>query len=1330
MILWHGRHFHGEKKEKITKGYIKDFISSLTIPPVSSSKITQISQAIAVISFLHQETACRPKLVSERFIIHQAYIHQGSDQMQEKETPADSPVLEKNSTSPPPQESHGPFKSNNPFNHGSLKTEDWPTPVAGSEVAPSGKDAVQQYKGTSISPESLMRYPFKTSNRILEDLKLTPPLFEHMASNPELTSLLNSKPITYSRFMLSVLANEDSRTLVLNNAVKFIEPVSKVNVEDKDVTVTAIRGLIVSKNLLNVRHFKVHIVEKTLRSPFPLVDKHEYHVIPKNLISDDDLELLGGKSALLERIMDDAFFMSLNSSLNHILRVLVYDSEFSLADLSPLMDESEIEARYLKSIANDLDSEMDPENVPNSLLCFHALLKVLENSILSDSDIVHTISEISPSLDIVTQLTLFDKLGLTRDDDDRLVSPNLSSDPSLKESYIRKAYELIFIGKHLKTSKTNDMDVTYSFSDNLSQVHSALAEVDKHSALQLGRTDRCNKLSFFINLSCCTFYQDELVIRCFENTVKSDPMNKMVYVDSFKTVMAYRSSRNSSRLLSYYNSQYAKGLMYGESDLVALLKAIGIEGVESPTNIDPESIIEMYKTSYQADQKNYTYFNKQLQIIGAILNSSRILEFIADELIPTQIALEEIRIEEVTEDEVVVTAFEFKLDEVMQSSNFDANNPDVIFLQKCLLSIAVGRKSYILMNYIEKKLPGLQRKLHISLADALRILEVQSSAKEFEVISNFQTKLSESSLGNDVDIRTLREAFRVIAEEKKSEIMFSFLQQGKIDSSLLPPENWPTGLDNIGNTCYLNSLLQYYFCIKPLRNTILEFDHNANAVHKKRKIGGRFVEDSELERSAQFMYRLQALFDEMITTRKRCVQPSKELAYLSFLPLSQPVSFKTEPDVEASDVTNDKENAIVIRSKSPELVHMHVEDDMEDLIEIDHANHETGEKGDLDLDEGDKNGDTDAEKVSIAEQEPEKEKEQKLLAINADQMESTIEVGRQQDVTECIENVTFQIETALEPERIEDDGEQYDLIKRLFSGKTKQTITPLDLSSSQKPRSSLERFFSLIINVGDHPKDIYDALDNYFSEDVVNLEEGAVKKSQTIAELPQVLQFHIQRVLFDRERLIPYKSLEVIPFSEKIYLDRYLETDDPEIKAKRQEVFEWKSQMRSLYAEKDEILNVDPDTKLSVVDALKATLKYLESKVVGNTHLSIRQETLDAISYQITELKTRLQVIHDQLETLQSKVSSQFSSYQKTGYSLFAIFIHRGEASFGHYWVYIKDPHRNIYRKYNDDNVTEVPASEVLNFTESNTATPYYVVYVKDELEQDYVEPLRREIAG
>ena len=205
-----------------------------------------------------------------------------------------------------------------------------------------------------------------------------------------------------------------------------------------------------------------------------------------------------------------------------------------------------------------------------------------------------------------------------------------------------------------------------------------------------------------------------------------------------------------------------------------------------------------------------------------------------------------------------------------------------------------------------------------------------------------------------------------------------------------------------------------------------------------------------------------------------------------------------------------------------------------------------------------------------------------------------------------------------------------------------------------------------------------------------------------------------------------YKSIEPIPFSDKIYLDRYLDTDDEEILYKRNQVFEWKREILKLQQYKFDLLKIDPETSVSLIDSLKITEKYLENKIILDDSLSIELSTIQTINDEIRKLTSNLEDIDNRLNELNHLISIQFQDYKSIAYNIFAVFIHRGEASYGHYWVYIKDPHNNnIFRKYNDEIVTEVPASEIFNFLETNTATPYYIVYIKEELESSYIEPLK-----
>ena len=67
----------------------------------------------------------------------------------------------------------------------------------------------------------------------------------------------------------------------------------------------------------------------------------------------------------------------------------------------------------------------------------------------------------------------------------------------------------------------------------------------------------------------------------------------------------------------------------------------------------------------------------------------------------------------------------------------------------------------------------------------------------------------------------------------------------------------------------------------------------------------------------------------------------------------------------------------------------------------------------------------------------------------------------------------------------------------------------------------------------------------------------------------------------------------------------------------------------------------------------------------------------------------------------------------------------------GHYWIYIYDFVNSMWRKYNDGYVTEVTEPKIIFESEQSTrpATPYFLVYVRDDLKSDLVESVCRDVA-
>lgn len=167
--------------------------------------------------------------------------------------------------------------------------------------------------------------------------------------------------------------------------------------------------------------------------------------------------------------------------------------------------------------------------------------------------------------------------------------------------------------------------------------------------------------------------------------------------------------------------------------------------------------------------------------------------------------------------------------------------------RKAVEIIAETRNSDALRGWLRTgELAGAK----MDLAEAYRILGIQDRTADIqdEEVLNLQREVAEQEGREPRD--KIQEAFQLIWTEKLAgrSANGGMMKEGS--------ETWPVGLQNIGNTCYLNSALQFFFTIRPLREWVLNFNESAIDVEldaelaqriQEKRVGGRFVTLEEVK---------------------------------------------------------------------------------------------------------------------------------------------------------------------------------------------------------------------------------------------------------------------------------------------------------------------------------------------------------------------------------------------------------------------------------------------------------------------------------------------------
>ena len=568
-------------------------------------------------------------------------------------------------------------------------------------------------------------------------------------------------------------------------------------------------------------------------------------------------------------------------------------------------------------------------------------------------------------------------------------------------------------------------------------------------------------------------------------------------------------------------------------------------------------------------------------------------------------------------------------------------------------------------------------KPEMDLGEAYALFEISSMSDRQNV--DLSVLRSSMLVSPPSDTAKLEKAFSLIQDDQAKNYS-NKVDEPKISGSRnndFPLETWPVGCRNNGNTCYLNSVLQFLFTITPLRELVLNFetyqqDPSPEGLMNK-KVGRAVVTPQRVVTAQKFVRELQSLFKLMISAPTDSVSPTKYLAELALCKTDSPETEPTAPDAE-STAKNVIPNG---QGDATDAVMGGVEEAANGEAEkkvAEQAVDGTSEPSDKP---------TPPTRPPPVPPRPKAPEEQKSKD------DHIAESARQQDAAEVMGNIMDLISCAIKPDNLMTDGEQEDLIKDLFFSNV-----AVVRHTANKVETTHDLRNHHLISAGGRDRHLYAALDDDFGLSDL---EGGDKKYEYISTAAPFQIVNVRRLQFNREKKQQVRDTAQLSLDDVLYLDRYLEATrtlpGDALLQLRQAQWAKQQELQQLTA-RGKVLQETLVGDLELPDAVEETALFTESyfKNIEERMLdplpSPPPEDFPAILHaQAAQLKAEREEINAAMTTLESDIDTVFKQYRDHGYRLHAIFVHRGGTGSGHYLIYIKDFQNNVWREYNDETV-------------------------------------------
>ena len=255
----------------------------------------------------------------------------------------------------------------------------------------------------------------------------------------------------------------------------------------------------------------------------------------------------------------------------------------------------------------------------------------------------------------------------------------------------------------------------------------------------------------------------------------------------------------------------------------------------------------------------------------------------------------------------------------------------------------------------------------------------------------------------------------------------------------------------------------------------------------------------------------------------------------------------------------------------------------------------------------------------------------------------------------------------------------------------------------------------------------YKSWENYFYNQVEEFRGQKAAKWDLVRRFPEILCFQIQRAGYNVEKKCAVKNNQRFEFDQQIFVDRFLLENREIINGLRNKSEALEKERFNIESELNEISNFKDNRDIikSLDDVLSLVTKLNsdgDSQIeVPFSSLKSRIENCGQISQTLTIMRDNLEEekrkLSDRRQSIETEVSTLYSSVEKTKYVLFSIIIHEGGADSGHFYCFVRM--QDKWFKFNDFYVREVNELEVMETAfgyQGSVANAYCVFYMSEKM--------------